>query len=439
MEKEKRGRRELETAEETVQEKTEEKRKRQAGGKKTAKAGKKTNMAAKTPAGAEGQTAAEVPELPPTKVMNPPAEAETFSGENAEYPGEPDAQSAAETQELSAEAPVEADAAAAAEPRPAIVEEKTPEPPCVCIQTEFRKRTGIIREQLANIQNSFVTIGFQLHWIKEHNMFRNMNYKNIYEYAEKEYGIGRSSCSNLICIIENYAERDGKGEVIESISECYRNYSSSQLVAMIGMPDSMKKEVTPDMSVRAINRMRKGIPEKQETEKAMAVSAETENTEQAAGSAAIPAREDSAVSGDAAGQERERKPETAEEMTPAEEQPPVTEPVIEPVSEPVIEPVTESVIEPVTEPVIEAVSRTAGTDSPAAASGTDKAPAEIQEREEEKGEDALFTFDSYSTYSRTRGKISELVEQMFARGGAVTVKVSRRLDGSVTVSQTLSI
>lgn len=129
------------------------------------------------------------------------------------------------------------------------------------MKQEFSERSQIIREQMRNIQNAFITIGFQLHWIRENNMFRVLNYKNVYEYAEKEYGLKKTTCCNFISIIENYAERDANGEVIESIADCYRNYSASQLVAMLGMNEDMRQQVTPDMSVRAINRLRKGEPE----------------------------------------------------------------------------------------------------------------------------------------------------------------------------------
>lgn len=122
---------------------------------------------------------------------------------------------------------------------------------------EFKKRAGIIQKQMSNIQKSFLIIAFQLHWIKEHDMYTSMGYKNIYEYAEMEYGIGRSSCGNFICIIDNFAQRDELGNVIERLEEQYQNFTSSQLIAMIGMTEEGKKRITPDMSVRLINRIRK--------------------------------------------------------------------------------------------------------------------------------------------------------------------------------------
>ncbi len=132
--------------------------------------------------------------------------------------------------------------------------------PLKMMKLEFDKRTNVIKQEMRNIQDSFLVIGFQLHWIKTNNMYRVLNYKNIMDYAEKEFGIKKTTCCNFINIIDTYAERDEHGEVIESIAECYRNFSSSQLIAMLGMPEEMQQQVTPDMTVREINRLRKGKP-----------------------------------------------------------------------------------------------------------------------------------------------------------------------------------
>ena len=132
--------------------------------------------------------------------------------------------------------------------------------PLKMMKLEFDKRTNVIKQEMRNIQDSFLVIGFQLHWIKTNNMYRVLNYKNIMDYAEKEFGIKKTTCCNFINIIDTYAERDEHGEVIESIAECYRNFSSSQLIAMLGMPEEMQQQVTPDMTVREINRLRKGEP-----------------------------------------------------------------------------------------------------------------------------------------------------------------------------------
>lgn len=196
----------------------------------------------------EPETVAEAGNETPAEQETAPGTAEMPAAETG--PGNDTVgESAAEDENMSA--PVSVTAASA----------QIVESPLKLMKQEFQRRSQVIRNEMLNIQNSFVTIGFQLHWIHRNNMFRVLNYKSIYEYAEKECGIKRTTCCNLICIIENYAERDENGEVIESIADCYHNYSASQLVAMLGMPEELKGQVSPDMSVRAINRLKKGGPE----------------------------------------------------------------------------------------------------------------------------------------------------------------------------------
>ena len=237
-------------------------------------------ISAEQEAGQEPETAQEAAELPAAETEStmqesadaeqtgtPPEtapEADTEPGNGTEESGEePEPEEAPEEEqekadrEESGEMPEEEPESLPAPAMPTQVIDS----PLKRMKQEFSERSQIIREQMRNIQNAFITIGFQLHWIRENNMFRVLNYKNVYDYAEKEYGLKKTTCCNFISIIENYAERDENGEVIESIADCYRNYSASQLVAMLGMNEDMRQQVTPDMSVRAINRLRKGEPE----------------------------------------------------------------------------------------------------------------------------------------------------------------------------------
>lgn len=236
------------------------------------------------------------------------------------------------------------------------------------LQKEYKKRCGIIRKQVANIQSSFLTIAFQLHWIREHNMFKLEGCKNIYDYAEKEYGIGRTSCCNLVCIVEHFASRDGNGNVIESIAECYQNFTASQLVAMIGMSEEGKKQVTPDMSVRAINRMRKEEQAKALPAPASAPIAVTEAivTDRDSGAGAAVA---------ATVHASEAKPDAS---TPDEPKPTAPQPA--------------------------AVTATG--------------------QEQARRADTLLTFDSYTAYQKELERIDTMVERAFKKSKhPVTVKI----------------
>lgn len=248
---------------------------------------------------AEASKAEESAAKPETKAGVPKAEkpaakseakAETISAEKPA--SKPKAKAEAISAEKSAPKPESSAGEKAAPPTASGNNPAVPNPPAVSekpaaqvvdsslkrMKQEFSERTNVIKQEMRNIQNSFLVIGFQLHWIKTNNMYKVLNYKNIMDYAEKEFGIKKSTCCNFINIIETYAERDENGEVIESIAECYRNFSSSQLIAMIGMPEEIQQQVTPDMSVRAINRLRKGEPETPTVDAPKAVISEAKPT-----------------------------------------------------------------------------------------------------------------------------------------------------------------
>jgi hypothetical protein len=321
------------TEPEAVSEKTEEISTEQEAGQEQETAQEKAEMpAAETESADEEQTGAP-PETAPeadTEPGNDTAEESAAGDENApkeatgeeenteESGEEPEPEEAPEEEqektdgEESGEMPEEAPESLPAPAMPTQVIDS----PLKRMKQEFSERSQIIREQMRNIQNAFITIGFQLHWIRENNMFRVLNYKNVYDYAEKEYGLKKTTCCNFISIIENYAERDENGEVIESIADCYRNYSASQLVAMLGMNEDMRQQVTPDMSVRAINRLRKGEPEPGTVETSPAPVEEPEPVKkpETEKDAENPFMEEEPVQDDTV---REEEPE-AEEMQEAE-------------------------------------------------------------------------------------------------------------------------
>lgn len=291
------------------------------------------------------------------------------------------------------------------------------ETPLKRMKQEFHNRAQIIKEQMRNIQNAFITIGFQLHWIRENNMYRVQGYKSIYDYAEKEYGIKRTTCCNFICIIENYAERDENGEVVESIAGCYRNYSASQLVAMLGMPEEVKAQVTPDMSVRAINRLRKGEPEAPSVVEA--APARTED------SAPVKEEEKPSFAGNAApdhGAQAEESAETAktQEADRTEEEsdePPADDTVSR--GAPEAAGTAEKAAESTKQTEEKALESTEAAEPTA-----DGDPAVKQPDDDTRsGGDTLAEIDSYSDYRSMADKLDIMIKHVFSAKVPVRVKI----------------
>ena len=382
------------TEPEAVSEKTEEISTEQEAGLEPENAQEKAEMPAAETESADVEQTEEAPETASeadTEPENDTAEESAAEGENTQEEATEEEENTEESGEEPEpeEAPEKADGEMPEEepenlPAPAMPTQVI-DSPLKRMKQEFSERSQIIREQMRNIQNAFITIGFQLHWIRENNMFRVLNYKNVYEYAEKEYGLKKTTCCNFISIIENYAERDENGEVIESIADCYRNYSASQLVAMLGMNEDMRQQVTPDMSVRAINRLRKGEPGTVETSPA-------------------PVEEPAPV----------KEPETEKDgENPAAEEEPVPEE-------------TDREEEPEAEEMQEAESPETAEDEPED-TGEFQTDADVRELPEEAVPDGnvgtLAEIDSYSDYQSMAEELDLLMRNVFSADAPVRVKI----------------
>lgn len=125
------------------------------------------------------------------------------------------------------------------------------------LERELKRRAGTIDKNLASIETSFLVIAFNLHWIKRNGMHKTAGYKNIYDYAENEHGLGRTTCCNLICIVDNFAKRDADGNILDEIDDCYKRFKQSQLVAMSGMSPVLIEQIDEKTSVRDILKLKK--------------------------------------------------------------------------------------------------------------------------------------------------------------------------------------
>lgn len=291
------------------------------------------------------------------------------------------------------------------------------ESPLMLMKQEFQKRSQVIKEQMRDIQNAFLTIGFQLHWIRENNMFRVLDYKNVYDYAEKEYGIKKTTCCNLISIIENYAERNEKGEVIENIADCYRNYSASQLVAMLGMPEEMKQQVTPDMSVRAIKRLRQGEPDPATAEDSPAPVKESVPVKEP--DAETPAPEKNAPADAAFADEEAEMSKTdsnAEEVSEMDVADTATEEISETAADTVT---TEEISETAADTVTEEISETSTDDIIREEKTEDAEP----EGNAQNPENMLAEIDSYTDYRSMAEEIDLMIRHVFSIGNPVRVRI----------------
>lgn len=107
-----------------------------------------------------------------------------------------------------------------------------------------------IRKKLAEAAGNFVHIGYRLKQIRDSGMYDGA--ADIFEFAEKEYGLGASTVSRFIAINEKYSEGGNSLELKEE----YKGFSSSKLAEMLTLPDSEIQLITERTTIREIRELK---------------------------------------------------------------------------------------------------------------------------------------------------------------------------------------
>ena len=126
----------------------------------------------------------------------------------------------------------------------------------------YTETKDIIKEKLQNMSRDFVAIGFYLKLIRDKSLFLEDGYKSIWEFAEDNYGIKRSTASRWMAMNDKFS-KNGNTPIL---SEEYINFGKSQLQEMLYLDDKQMEEVKPDMTAREIRGIRTPDPEPEEIE-----------------------------------------------------------------------------------------------------------------------------------------------------------------------------
>lgn len=116
-----------------------------------------------------------------------------------------------------------------------------------------------IRQKLQETAGNFVHIGYRLKQIRDSGMYDGA--EDIFEFAQKEYGLSKSTVSRFIAINEKFSEGGNSLELREE----YRNIGSSKLSEMLTLPDADCMLITERTTVREIRELkefnRQEVPE----------------------------------------------------------------------------------------------------------------------------------------------------------------------------------
>lgn len=110
-----------------------------------------------------------------------------------------------------------------------------------------------IRDGIAKIKESFVEVGYYLRKIQRTEEYKADGYKDIWEFADQEYGLHRSTASRWMKMNELFSQ-NGESPYLK---EEYQQFGKSQLQEMLYLEEDTRQQVTKDMTVREIRELRK--------------------------------------------------------------------------------------------------------------------------------------------------------------------------------------
>lgn len=107
-----------------------------------------------------------------------------------------------------------------------------------------------IRRKLEETAGNFVHIGYRLKQIRDSGMYDGA--ADVFGFAAREFGLGKSTVSRFIAINEKYSEGGNSLELKEE----FRGFSSSKLSEMLTLPDSEIQLITEKTTIREIRELK---------------------------------------------------------------------------------------------------------------------------------------------------------------------------------------
>lgn len=107
-----------------------------------------------------------------------------------------------------------------------------------------------VRRKLNETAQNFVYIGYRLKQIRDSGMYDGK--KDIFEFAQDEYGLSKSTVSRFMAINDKYSE---DGNSLELRDE-FKGLSSSKLSEMLTLPDEQLELITEQTTVSTIRELK---------------------------------------------------------------------------------------------------------------------------------------------------------------------------------------
>lgn len=110
---------------------------------------------------------------------------------------------------------------------------------------------------MLDICNRHITLGYLFKKANESGLYRQAGYVNLYEFTKSEFNIERTQTLRFMQLNDEYSVGGDSVEILEE----YREYGSSKLIEMLGLPEEIRMEIPPDAPREIIRDAKKIITE----------------------------------------------------------------------------------------------------------------------------------------------------------------------------------
>ena len=120
---------------------------------------------------------------------------------------------------------------------------------------EYEQFKEALGTELRNQAEGFVRTGYLLKVARDTDILKDSGYETVAEFALAEYGLSKDIVSRYIAINDRYSI-DGYSEFLQ---EKFEGYGVAKLQEMLTMPDSVVELMSPDMTKREIQDIKKEV------------------------------------------------------------------------------------------------------------------------------------------------------------------------------------
>ena len=126
------------------------------------------------------------------------------------------------------------------------------------VSNDFVAACAAIDDDIALINDSFLSVAFRLHQLKAHGFSSLVAYgcADIYEFAKRRFGFGTTTTKNFLAIYDKFMIADGMNTPM--LKEEFKDYGYSQLVELVPV-ESHLDEFSPSMTVKEIRKKKKEL------------------------------------------------------------------------------------------------------------------------------------------------------------------------------------